>query len=76
MMTHETARKLLAMVNNKQNMDRLSAYVHDRIQFLHKELEGKDDHKDVLRIQGQIKEVKRLLTLREETVQKAEEGKY
>lgn len=76
MMTNETARKLLALVNNKQNMDRLSAYVQDRIEYLHRELESKDDHKDVLRLQGQIKEVKRLLTLREEAVQKAEEGKY
>lgn len=76
MITTDTARKLLAMVNNKQNMDRLGAYVHDRIAYLHRELESKEDHKDILRIQGQIKEVKRLLTLREETVQKAEEGKY
>jgi hypothetical protein len=44
--------------------------------FLHRELESKDDPTDIYRLQGQIKEVKRLLTLREEATQKAEEGKY
>lgn len=76
MITSDTARKLLSLVNSKQNMDRLNAYVADRMAFLHRELESKDDPTDIYRLQGQIKEVKRLLTLREEAVQKAEEGKY
>ena len=76
MITTDTARKLLSLVNSKQNMDRLSAYVADRISFLHRELESKNDPIDIYRLQGQIKEVKRLLTLREEVTQKAEEGKY
>ena len=76
MITTDTARKLLSLVNSKQNMDRLSAYVADRLSFLHRELESKDDPTDIYRLQGQIKEVIRLLTLREEATQKAEEGKY
>jgi hypothetical protein len=76
MITTDTARKLLSLVNSKQNMERLSAYVADRLSFLHRELESKDDPTDIYRLQGQIKEVKRLLTLREEATQKAEEGKY
>ena len=76
MITTDTARKLLSLVNSKQNIDRLSAYVADRLVFLHRELENKDNPTDICRLQGQIKEVKRLLTLREEATQKAEEGKY
>jgi hypothetical protein len=76
MITTDTARKLLSLVNSKQNIDRLSAYVADRLVFLHRELENKDNPTDIYRLQGQIKEVKRLLTLREEATQKAEEGKY
>ena len=75
MIQFDTARKLLALVNNKQNMDRLEAYVVDRLEFLHKELESKDNMVDIGRIQGQIKEVRRLLTLKDEAAQKAEEGK-
>ena len=76
MITTDTARKLLSLVNSKQNIDRLSAYVADRLVFLHRELENKDNPTDIYRLQGQIKEVKHLLTLREEATQKAEEGKY
>lgn len=75
-MQFETARKLLALVNSKQNMERLEAYVIDRLEFLHRELEGKADPTDIFRVQGQIKEVRRLLTLKDEAVQKAEEGKH
>jgi hypothetical protein len=70
MITTDTARKLLSLVNSKQNIDRLSAYVADRLVFLHRELENKDNPTDIYRLQGQIKEVKRLLTLREEATQK------
>ena len=31
----ETARKLLALVNGKQNMERLETYVGDRLNYLH-----------------------------------------
>ena len=76
MITSETARKLLSLVNNRQNMDRLGAYVEDRLSFLHRELESQTEPHAVYRLQGQIKEVRRLLTLRDEALQKAEEGKH
>ena len=72
----ETARKLLALVNGKQNMDRLETYVGDRLNYLHHQLEQCSGEADMFVLQGQIKEIRRLLTLREEAVQKAEEGKH
>lgn len=75
-MDHDVARKLLSLVNNKQNMDRLSAYVNDRLALLHQHLETCATEKEMSLLQGQIKEVRRLLTLREEATQRAEEGKH
>lgn len=71
----ETARKLLALVNGKQNMDRLEAYVGDRLNYLHHQLEQCSGEADMFILQGQIREVRRLLTLKDEAVQKAGEGK-
>lgn len=71
-----TARKLLSLVNGKQNMDRLETYVGDRLNYLHLQLEQCKGEADMYAIQGQIREVRRLLTLREEAQQRAEEGKH
>jgi hypothetical protein len=70
-----TARKLLALVNGKQNMERIETYVEDRLNFLHQQLEQCPSESEMHLLQGQIREVRRLLTLKEEAVQKAEEGK-
>ena len=75
-MDHDIARKLLALVNNKQNVDRLTAYAEDRIHLLHKQLEICETEKDMAMLQGQLKEVRRLMTLREEATQRAEDGKH
>jgi hypothetical protein len=75
-MEHTVARKLLALVNNKQNIERLSAYAESRIEFLRGQLETCTSEKDMRFYQGQIQEAKRLLTLREEVQQRAEEGDY
>jgi hypothetical protein len=71
----ETARKLLALVNGKQNMERLEAYVGDRLNYLHHQLEQCPSETEMYSLQGQIREIRRLLTLKDEAVQKAEEGK-
>jgi len=70
-----TARKLLALVNGKQNMERLETYVDDRLNYLHLQLEQCQAESEMYAIQGQIREVRRLLTLKDEAQQKAEEGK-
>ena len=75
MISADTSRKLLSLVNNRQNMERLEAYVVDRIKYLHHQLEQCPTESEMHSLQGQIKEVRRLLTLKEEAVQKAEEGK-
>ena len=66
MLKDDTVRKLLPMVNNKQNEERIAAYVSDRIAYLHKCLEQSQTFEEVLRIQGQIKEARRLDTLKDE----------
>lgn len=71
-----TARKLLSLVNGKQNMDRIETYVGDRLNYLHLQLEQCQKESEMYAVQGQIKEVRRLLTLREEAQQRAEEGKH
>jgi len=74
-MEHDVARKLLALVNNKQNVDRLTAYAEYRIDFLHTQLEQCQSVDEIRVLQGQLKEARRLLTLRDEAVQRAEDGK-
>jgi len=75
-MEHDVARKLLALVNNKQNVERLTAYAEYRIEFLHAQLEQCQSVDEMRVLQGQLKETRRLLTLRDEAVQRAEEGKH
>jgi len=74
-MQFETARKLLALVNGKQNMERLETYVGDRLNYLHQQLEQCPTEAEMHLLQSQMREVRRLLTLKEEAHQKAEEGK-
>lgn len=71
MITVATAKKLLPMVNNNQNVDRINAYVTDRVAYLHKQLEQAASFDEVLKLQGQIKEARRLITLKDEAVQEA-----
>lgn len=61
----ETAKKLSGWIN-KQNDKDIQLYVEERVSLLHKQLELAENFEAVLKIQGQIKEVKRLLTLKNE----------
>jgi hypothetical protein len=59
-------RRLLILVNDKNNMDLLQEYVSARIAQYHKQLEGAKEHQRVLEIQGAIAELRRFNTLRDE----------
>jgi hypothetical protein len=73
MLQDSTVRKLLPMVNNKQNEERIAAYVSDRVSYLYKQLEQCTTAEDMRLLQGAIKEVRRLDTLRDEVAQRAKE---
>lgn len=72
-MKPEVIRKMLAVVNNKQNVDRLNAYAEDRIEYILKQLEQCSTLEEMKTLQGQIKEVRRLQTLHEEVNQLAKD---
>lgn len=60
-MKDTVARKLLALSKHD-----FTPYVEERLDILRKGLEMATDMSEVNKLQGQIKEVRRLLTLREE----------
>ena len=70
-MDKNLARELLPVVTDPDIMGVLSLYVFDRINKLHLQLESVEEYREVQRIQGQIKEIKRLLTLKEEVMANA-----
>lgn len=74
MMTPEVARKILPIVNVKQNEDRLMHYITWRIEYLHQQLEICTSMDEMRSIQGQLKEVRRLATLKEEANQAAKDA--
>ena len=65
-------RRLLIMVNDRQNMDLLHEYVGNRIDVLRSQLETANEIDRIRQIQGSIQELKRFKTLREETIKEAE----
>ena len=65
-------RRLLIMVNDRQNMDLLHEYVGNRIEVLRSQLETANEIDRIRQIQGSIQELKRFKTLREETIKEAE----
>lgn len=69
-MKQETAKKLLPWVQ-KSNEKFFLFYVEERLDFLRKVLEVCSDQNEIFRLQGQIKEVKRLLTIRDEITEKS-----
>jgi len=73
-MTPEVARKMLPLVNVKQNNERLAHYVDWRISYLHAQLEQCQTADDMKTLQGQLKEVRRLLTLQDEANQAAKDA--
>ena len=74
-MSPEVAKKLLAVVNNKNNVDALFEYAEERIKQHVRNLIRETDHKKVLTIQGSIQELQRFATLRDEVNQRAKEAK-
>lgn len=73
-MTPEVARKMLPLVNVKQNNERLAHYVDWRISYLHAQLEQCQTADEMKTLQGQLKEVRRLLTLQDEANQAAKDA--
>jgi hypothetical protein len=68
----ETARKILPLVDSKKNSDLLELYMNHRIEELHKLLEQHEDMYNITKAQGAIQEVRRLKTLRDEVIARAE----
>ena len=71
-MIKETARKILPLVDSKKNSDLLEMYMQHRIDELHKLLEQHEDMYNITKAQGAIQEVRRLKTLRDEVIARAE----
>lgn len=72
-MIPEIAKKLLPLINTKKNTDALQLYAVDRIEFIHRQLEIATSWDEVKELQGQAKETRRLLSLRDEVEQRARE---
>ena len=73
-MIKEVAKKLLKLVNVKSNTDLLELYMNDRISIIHKQMEQAPNMQDVNQMQGAIKELRRLQTLRDEVIAGAKDG--
>ena len=71
-MITEVAKKLLPLVSVKKNADILEAYMEYRVAELHKLLEQHEDTYNINKAQGAIQEIRRLKTLRDEVIAKAE----
>ena len=65
-------RSLLPLVNDKDQMDRLSEYALKRINQHRDHLEKEKDRDRILEIQGAIRELRRFSTLRDEVIKGAE----
>jgi len=72
-MTPDTAKKLLPLVNVVKHNDALQVYALERIAFLHRQLEIATSFDEVKELQGALKEMRKFLTLKEESHQKAKE---
>lgn len=72
-MSPDTAKKLLPLVNVAKHNDALQVYALERIAFLHRQLEIATSYEEVKELQGGLKEMRKFLTLKEESHQKAKE---
>ena len=73
-MIKEVAKKLLKLVNVKSNTDLLELYMNDRISIINKQMEQAPNMQDINQMQGAIKELRRLQTLRDEVIAGAKDG--
>ena len=71
-MIKELAKQMLPLVNTKKNTDILELYMNYRVNELHKLLEQHEDMYNINKAQGAIQEIRRLKTLRDEVIAKAE----
>ena len=71
-MITDVAKQLLPVVNVKKNTDALDVYMEYRVDELHKLLEQHEDAYNINKAQGAIQEIRRLKTLRDEVIAKAE----
>lgn len=73
-MQRQDGEQLLPLVNNVEYFNIVLEYAEYRIKQLHKSIETAADLNEVLRIQGQIKELRRFKNLRAEVL--ASENEY
>jgi hypothetical protein len=71
-MNKDFYRSLLPLVNDKDHFDILIGYADQRIEVLRTLLETCKDPSRILEIQGSITELRRIATLRHETLKGAE----
>lgn len=64
-MNRKVAEQLLPLVNDPYFQGSIEVYVGDRIESLHTSLENELDTARIFRLQGQIMELKQLLSLKE-----------
>jgi len=62
------AKELLPLVNDVDDLKALHVYAEDRLKVIRNDLDTNTDLNSILRLQGQIKELKRLLSIREEVL--------
>ena len=72
-MIKEVAKKLLKLVNVKSNTDLLEFYAKERVQILYRQMEQLASVDEIRQIQGAIREIKRLTTIRDEVIEKAKD---
>ena len=72
-MKKEVAKKLLKLVNVKSNTDLLEFYARERVQILYRQMEQLASVDEIRQIQGAIREIKRLITIRDEVIEKAKD---
>ena len=65
-------RTLLLLVNDKDVMSKVHSYVTARVEVLRNQLEITQDIEQICAIQGAIRELRRLETLRDEVIKGAE----
>lgn len=72
-MNSQLARDIFPVLGTSAATRAHKSYVEERLSFLHGQLETAPDQKALYSLQGEIREAKRLLTLRDEIVSAAKE---
>lgn len=73
-MDSKLARNFLILVNDPVMYNKLCEYANFRIEYLKEELVKAQDIKTVTFLQGQINEIKKILTLKAEVQKRAEDN--